>query len=1542
MIIWVYDRFGNQINVIKDFVDFVFTDELGTLDTIEFDVLGDILTKGDYLVWQDEFSKWHEHIVRSAELIHDRGSVRQHIYAVNSISELTLSYINERDSYNFTNAVAWTRCLENTRWTSGTIDNLGNNDVKFYHTTVYDGILEIMKIWGGELSTTITVGTKGVSERRINHQRQRGSDNGLLFTYGFDAQNIIRKIELDDVYTKLHVFGKGEPTYGDDGTQTGNGRRIDFSDINGGKDYVEDTAAMQKWGVVGKTGLQHAEGTVVFDECEDKAELLKLGQEKLKEVSQPRISYTASVVTLANAGMEFKNAQTGDICYIRDKQLDERLSGRIIRVRKYKNENRSDEITLGNISRNITDILESNRKQLEKLKQQASSWDGLLNVNSQWLDVFIDGLNEQMNVTGGYVYIEPGDGITVYDKPKDQNPTMAIQLKGAGFRIANSKKSNGEWDWRTFGTGDGFTADLINVGVLRCGENTIDLNNGLVTFKNGVIQDLKSLNYINLGTGEIRLALGTTFGDKTVIEIAEEAASSEVNNFVSSIYDPKIAELQKQLDGQIESWFYDYAPTLSNKPASDWNTEAKKEAHEGDLFFNKTTGYSYRFFKDGNTWKWQMIQDTDITSALEKASKAQDTADAKRRVFVSTPNPPYEVGDLWVQGNNKTNGDLMRCQVGRSSGSYVSTDWIKAVNYTDDSALNAFIDGEFATTIKDLEAQDDKKAETWYQSNDPSTAWTTTAAKNEHIGDLWFNSTTGVAKRWSGTSWVEMTTNPPKEVFDEIDGKAQIFVGSSLVTSERPKPPYQIGDLWLRTDDNEIYRCAVAKTATGSYAANDWVKASKYTDNSALTAFMNGQYADDLKDLETQIDGKAETWYQTTDPSTSWTDKAVHKGDLWYNANDSTCKRWSGTAWVLMDIDPPADVFNTINGKAQIFITTPTAPYDVGDLYIDGTQILVCIKARASGNYLRSEWDERTTYMDTSEFTDFLNGQFADLEEQVDGKIETWSQATDPSTAWNTAALKKAHTGDLWYNTSSGIVQRWSGSAWVEITADPPASVVTTINRKAQIFTTTPTAPYYVGDLYFQSKDKPILTCIKARSSGNYLESEWEDRNNYIDSSDAKDIAKTEAQSVWNLVDQEAVVNKLTNNGATQGIYTEGNNLYFNASYIKTGALGDATGNQYWDLKNREIKICDDTGKGIIYKDGKLTINNSALDIDVNDIEGITYCTCTEKPTSNSNIHIVKVASGATFTRKTGQVISVKFTYANEVANPRLQVGGSTAAYIRSGGAYLNKQMWWVAGETLLFVFDGTYWQVTDGTAQKYINSHFSFDANTGLTISGSNSQYATRMDANGYKILSPAGSTLANISGVYDSQTGLGTNYFSGGRNGDTVSLTNGFASVSTVGSSAIIESDVSCFSVNGIASTETKILAPSNASADCTVNFLVGLGTDMVSGRYLDAVDIHYSSNITNHTTVSQVVRVSFKNGKTSATGVLSNSYLYIDGDGNTYCYHVFEEVLLKRSGTNIEIYRSDAYRMWATNNPNNSKGSGLGSTNAFKINYLAICLR
>lgn len=378
-------------------------------------------------------------------------------------------------------------------------------------------------------------------------------------------------------------------------------------------------------------------------------------------------------------------------------------------------------------------------------------------------------------------------------------------------------------------TATGVNADWINTGTIKA----ID-KDGNITF------------LVDVTTGRVVInADSVQVKGKDVNAIAKEKAETEVNNFISNTYTTDINNLQSQIDGQIETFFYDYEPTLQNIPASEWTTNEERKKHEGDLFYWKSRGYAYRFMQDGATWKWQLVQDTDITLALAAAEKAQDTADHKRRAFVVQPEPPYDIGDLWTQGSN---GDLMRCKVARASGSYSASDWEKASKYTDDSSLDLFINGVFKDSLNSLKTQIDGKIETWYQPNDPSLKWTKTeeqpwcdidgnkildesgneiilvweSEKAEHEGDLWHNTSDNT--QWIYKSGIWQPQSIPNELLDKIDGKSSVYM-------VQPKPPYYEGDLWVTTNSEGK---ASLKTSTvnrvgGAFDASDWID-FKYAD----------------------------------------------------------------------------------------------------------------------------------------------------------------------------------------------------------------------------------------------------------------------------------------------------------------------------------------------------------------------------------------------------------------------------------------------------------------------------------------------------------------------------------------------------------------------------------------------------------------------------------------------------------------------------------------------------------------------------------------
>ena len=453
----------------------------------------------------------------------------------------------------------------------------------------------------------------------------------------------------------------------------------------------------------------------------------------------------------------------------------------------------------------------------------------------------------------------------------------------------------------------------------------------------------------------------------------------QVNNLIKN--SQVIADLQNQVDGAIETWFYEGVPTLKNAPASSWTTDKDKDTHLGDLYYDNKTGKAYRFAKDGNTYKWTIITDTDIAKALSDASKAQETADGKMKVFSTQPIPPYQLGDIWVNATYPTDGsiyknEILRCQTAKTKGSsFAIADWTKASKYTDDSALNTFKE-EYKNDMASYKEQLDEKVETWFYNyapttqNKPASDWTTDTLKSQHAGDLFYNTSNGYTYRWTGTAWARIKDNDINTAMTAASKAQDTADGKRTVFTSQPTVPYDEGDLWASGgDDGKTLMVCVKSRVTGSFTSSEWVKAN----DSDLNAFAK-TIEESLKGIRDQLDKKAETWYQATDPSTSWTTddaKKEHKGDLWYNTSNNQTFFWNGTKWDKQDV--PTEVFDKIDGKSSIYVSKPAsyeerdlwileAAYTLGGVAYSKGELVVATKTNAS--FSAADWTKKVKYTD--------------------------------------------------------------------------------------------------------------------------------------------------------------------------------------------------------------------------------------------------------------------------------------------------------------------------------------------------------------------------------------------------------------------------------------------------------------------------------------------------------------------------------------------------------------------------------------------------
>ena len=362
------------------------------------------------------------------------------------------------------------------------------------------------------------------------------------------------------------------------------------------------------------------------------------------------------------------------------------------------------------------------------------------------------------SATGVYTTVEPQENgskiFYLHDKPTLAESQAIWKMTSEAWGVS----TDGGQTWNGGMTVDGDTIVRILNAV---GVNADWINAGAIMVKDS---DGNILFSVDMDTKKVIISGDSVvIGGKTAtkalsdnLQESKDYSDGKLADYADTVTG-SLAGLQAQIDGQIESFFYDYEPSLQNKPASEWTSTEERKKHEGDLFYWKSTGYAYRFMQDGATWKWQMIQDNDISKALAQAEKAQDTADGKRRTFVIQPSPPYDIGDLWSQDG----GDILTCVVARAKGSvYASSDWKKLNKYTDDTTANKALEAaalaknmtlqlsnEMQTITADANGniavfpQVSTKATVMYGSSDITDDCSYTITKSDSITGSWSDAT---------------------------------------------------------------------------------------------------------------------------------------------------------------------------------------------------------------------------------------------------------------------------------------------------------------------------------------------------------------------------------------------------------------------------------------------------------------------------------------------------------------------------------------------------------------------------------------------------------------------------------------------------------------------------------------------------------------------------------------------------------------------------------------------------------------------------------
>lgn len=470
----------------------------------------------------------------------------------------------------------------------------------------------------------------------------------------------------------------------------------------------------------------------------------------------------------------------------------------------------------------------------------------------------IKKLGDSLNAGGGLyaTYEKQPDGSTItylHDKPTLKESKTVIKITAEAIGVSNDGGKNYLYGFVLDGDiiakilyAHGIDADYINTGaiIVRDAETkeiifSVDMDTGRVVISGDIIQ---------IGGRPIGQALEDVkdYADKNLADYADS-----ISKYLSS--------LQSQVDGQVEDWYYDYEPSMQNYPASQWTTTEERRKHIGDRFFWKSKGYAYRFMEDNGIWGWILLQDTDITKAMQAAMEAQDTADGKRRTFVTTPQPPYDIGDLWTNGE-----DILTATVARDKGSvYVSSDWRKLNHYTDDTVANQALeearkahnivmqlDNEYQGIPSDWQGNITSfptvqtTAQVFYGQQDVSASCSYSTNKSSGITGSWNNylRTYTVTALSTDTGWIDITANY-LGIFD-------VTKRFNVSKNKDGKPGENGSDGVGITKITEYF----ATSTSSAYAPSDWyttpqqtTETYRYLWNYERIYYSNGQSLDTEK-----------------------------------------------------------------------------------------------------------------------------------------------------------------------------------------------------------------------------------------------------------------------------------------------------------------------------------------------------------------------------------------------------------------------------------------------------------------------------------------------------------------------------------------------------------------------------------------------------------------------------------------------------------------------------------------------------------------------
>ena len=625
-----------------------------------------------------------------------------------------------------------------------------------------------------------------------------------------------------------------------------------------------------------------------------------------------------------------------------------------------------------------------------------------------------------------------------------------------------------------------------------------------------------------------------------------------------------LQSLEETNDGVVNSFYQTSAPTTGMSYGDWWI----------DTDSSPLVAYRYEDVNGKNVgvMSWRNNSTHILGKAYIGAVGAQSTADGKIKTFYQAGIPTSEgLGDLWIDtdDNNKT----YRAAI-KGANEVKAGEWVRV---TDESALDNFLVSTYSTDLLNTKNQIDGVAVTYFQAAAPYLATAGTAANS---GDVWYDTDAASVTAYKfvyktlGTDGITVVSpsvwEPITNTFVlsslEAASKTKAAADRSIknfTTTTVPSHPFYIGDTWMEGSSGNIYVCNANSLSsdTETQRRAKWVIASKYTDDSSVTALQNGlangtttikltnAYVGTVPlttYLSSEIDGKVGVYSGTTAPVAGQPNGvAVNDIYLWFTTRVASGKtyditvtyKYNGSAWVeITTNDDITNLADLADGKRTIFggAAVPTGALD-RDIWIPSANNGSYVKGEIY-QYIGGVWSATTRY------TADMQALTSNVQTQIDSKVDTYYQATVPfANATNVA--RKTQAGDYWYCTLTsgsyvkGKMYKYTETAngsnwnytWTE-TADVTKYAFDLADGKASIFTTSAQpSSYKINDMMIVTtatfsngtttfSNGVVLTSNAIRVSG-FVAADWVKKINDTEDLD-KFVSVTYTPTVTSLQNQ--------------------------------------------------------------------------------------------------------------------------------------------------------------------------------------------------------------------------------------------------------------------------------------------------------------------------------------------------------------------------------------------------------------------------------------